>query len=338
MRIDELVVSPSDEFYTVYSPAQVGAVLDSLTENREFPHALTFLGSGVAIWKDRVALATPEDAALIRQADALISDHVDEIVALLPARQPVEVIDLGPGAGEPVTSLLERLSAQGRLARYRGIDISPGLLAILRERLHAVVPPDRVDVCAGDFTGPDLDRILGDGSAADDGPARLVILSGNTLCNLVDPAGLLRRIAGALSARDRLVLTIRIDNGSNRPPFMDQVMVGGPISVQHTIGPSILGIAREWYEPERRFDAERREVQLSARFVRPVTLVVGKAGTERRISFAAGDSMLLYRHLFLDRDGLVELLAQAGLSTRSLVTDESGEAVLLTAGPTRAGG
>lgn len=329
MDIDECLVSPGEAFYATCSPAQVDTVVEALTRDREFPHAFTFLGDGAAVWDRRLENARPEFAALIRQFDALIGDHAEELLAAAPPERAVRVVDLGPGTAEPVQGLIGCLVAHGRFAGYRGIDVSPAVLEIARQRLRDAFPGRSLEWFEGDFTGPDLDGVLATG--AGDDAIRFFVLAGNTLCNLPDPGRFLRRLSEVMTPDDQLLVTMRVDTGTNRPPFMDRINTGGRLTFDQGRGLDLLGIDPDWFEAERGYDPDRCHVFVRARFTRPVAVDIGTTGGVRRVSFAVGDTVLLFRQLFVDQAGIVDILKRADLAARLFRTDSTGEMALIAA-------
>ncbi|GAA4597123.1 L-histidine N-alpha-methyltransferase [Actinoplanes octamycinicus] len=317
-----------DELHRLFSEQQITALVDALRDQAEFPKELGYI-AGADRWRQADEAPSAASAQPVRDFHTLLGDHLDEVLAGLPAGQPVEVVDLGPGTGLPVLGLLRRLLDDDRLAGYRGMDVSRDMLAFADSRLRGEFPAHagRFEFLVGDFTGPELDRALPRETAG--GPARLVILAGGTLGNLTDPEHLLRRLGAALTPRDVLLVTLRFDTGAHRPPFMERPEVGCAIPPHHQAGVDLLGIDPVCYQAERGFDADRGEIFIRLRFVRPVTLEFGGRGA---VGFGPGDTVLLYRYRYLDRSGWVELIGRAGLAIRLFQVGASGEVALIAAG------
>ncbi|MFJ9855109.1 L-histidine N(alpha)-methyltransferase [Streptomyces sp. NPDC101150] len=198
-----------------------------------------------------------------------------------------------PGTTRPVRGLIRRLLERTRLAGYRALDISAEILELARENLRAEFPAhtESFELCRGDFTVPDLARVLAaEGTPGHSGadPVRFVVLAGATLYNFAEPAKVLRHVRRAMSDHDVLLLTLRIDTGVDRPPFMDQVSVGGPYKPQQLAGLDLLGIDRSWYVTKTGFGRVRSEVFVRARFLEPVALTFGIGQGQRTVSFEAG--------------------------------------------------
>jgi len=332
------MVSPSDAFYRTYTAAQVEAVVAALDERAEFPYELTYLGSGgSALWHAGETAAGP-DAAVREDQDSLLTQYTPELLALAPASRPVRVVDLGPGTARPVSGLLRRLLDQSRLEGYRGIDLSPELLEVARKHLLTAFPEvaEDFDLRVGDFTGPDLGQVL---AAADDpyqgdpGPVRYVVLAGGTLFNFADPGRVLRHVGEAMREEDVLVLTLRVDTGVDRPPFMDRVSVGGPYKPQQLSGLDLLGIDRSWYVPETGYDRERSEVFVRVRFTQPVAIEFTVERRLRTVKFSAGDTVAVWRYHYLDREAVVDQLARNGFTVRLFEHGDSSQMVLVAAAP-----
>ncbi|WIM97082.1 L-histidine N(alpha)-methyltransferase [Actinoplanes oblitus] len=318
----------ADELHRLFSEQQLTVLVDALREHAEFPKELGYI-AGADRWRQADEAPSADSAPPVRDFHSLLGDHLDQVLAGLPAGQPVEVVDLGPGTGLPVLGLLRRLLDADRLAGYRGMDVSPDMLGFAGSRLRAEFPAQagRFAFLVGDFTGPDLYRALPRETAG--GPPRLVILAGATLGNLADPEHFLRRVGAALTPRDVLLVTLRFDTGAHRPAFMDRPEVGCAIPPHHRAGVDLLGIDPAAYQAERGFDADRGEIFIRLRFVRPVTLEFGDRGT---VGFGPGSTVLLYRYRYLDRSGWLDIIGRAGLETRLFQVGGSGEVALIVVG------
>lgn len=323
-------MSPVEDFYRTFSAVQVEAVLRALSQERpEFPYELTYLGDGGGRWRDLEEESTPNWTPSLRDLDTMLELHAEELLALAPPSAPVRIVDLGPGTARPIRGLLRHLLDRARLAGYRAIDISDGMLGLAERNLRAEFPDhaDRFELIHGDFAGADLALAL----PAGDTEARLVVAAGGTLYNFADPSALLRHLGQTMGGDDVLVLTLRIDSGFNRPSYMDKVRVGGPTKPLFLVGLNLLGIDQSWYVNEVGFDKDRGEIFSRVRFVEPVTVAIDGDGGRRTVSFATGDTVLIFRYLFLDEEGVAAHLSRCGLRVRLLRRGESDEVVLVAA-------
>jgi len=331
VSIPERAVSPGNEFYRTYSAAQVADVVDSLARRAEFPYELTYVGGGSELWRAGEE-RNGGGGGPARDFDTILQRHAERLLELTPPSRPVRVVDLGPGTGRPIVGLLRHLAEQSRLAGYAGIDMSAELLELAGRNLRSGLPEraDGFELCHGDFSGPELARVLAPGCRdGRDGPVRFVVLAGGTLCNFAEPERLLRHVAAAMTADDVLLVTVRVDTGVDRPPFMDKVSVGGPYKPQQLAGLDLVGVDRSWYVVETGFDPERSEIFVRARFAEPVTVTFDRPRAV--VSFAPGDTVLLWRYLYLDGPAVTRQLDCSGFEVRLFGSGEAAEAVLVAA-------
>ncbi|MGW4962931.1 L-histidine N(alpha)-methyltransferase [Nonomuraea sp. NPDC004186] len=338
MGVQQHAVSPHENFYRAYSATQVGAIVDSLNDRAEFPYELTYLGDGSEMWRESEVPSNPELAPMLSDFDTLLTCHAEQFLALAPSSSPVQIVDLGPGTTRPVRGLIRHLLDRSRLTGYRAIDISAEILELARENLRAGFPAhvERFELCRGDFTGPDLARVLtAKPMLGHDGadPVRFVVLAGGTPYNFAEPAQVLRHVCHAMSDHDVLLLTLRIDTGVDRPPFMDQVSVGGPYKPQQLVGLDLLAIDRSWYVTETGFDRVRSEVFVRARFIEPVTVTFDVGDDQRRVSFEPGDTVLVWRYLYHDSAAVADQLTRCGLQVRLFEHGQDRQVVLVAATP-----
>ncbi|MEU9124409.1 L-histidine N(alpha)-methyltransferase [Streptomyces sp. NPDC048506] len=338
MGIQQHAVTPSGDFYRLYSAAQVDVIVDSLSHRAEFPYQLTYLGDGSELWREREVASNPDLAPMLGDFDTLLTRHAEQLLALVPSSPPVQIIDLGPGTTRPVRGLIRHLLDSTRLAGYRALDISAEILELARENLRADFPAhvESFELCRGDFTGPDLARVLtAEHSPGHDGtdPVRFVVLAGATLYNFAEPAEVLCHVRRFMSDADVLLLTLRIDTGVDRPPFMDQVSVGGPYKPQQLAGLDLLAIDRSWYVTETGFDRMRSEVFVRARFLEPVAVTFDGEQGHRTVSFEPGDTVLVWRYLYHDSTAVADQLTHCGLQVRLFEHGQDRQAVLVAATP-----
>jgi L-histidine N-alpha-methyltransferase len=335
-EVGRRVVSPSAEFYRTYTSGQVAAVVAAIEERGEFPYELTYLGAGGELWRAWEMRTEGDSAPVLGDMDTIITQYADEVLELAPRGRPVRIVDLGPGTTRPVRGLLRKLMDQSRLEGYRGIDISGELLELARKNLAAEFPAqaDGFELYRGDFTGADLGQVLSTAEDSGDRPTRMVILAGGTLFNFVDPVAVLSNVREAMREGDALVTTLRMDTGVDRPPFMDKVSVGGPYKPQQLAGLDLLGIDRSSYVPEAGFDRARSEVFIRVRFSEPVGVELTVDGHSRTVSFASGDTVVVWRYLYVDREGIERQLERGGFTVRLFEPGPSGQVVLVAATPT----
>lgn len=340
MATRQHAVTPREDFPRLYSAAQVAALVDSLGHRAEFPYELTYLGDGSEMWREGEEQSDPAAAPRLGELDTIITRHAGQLLSLAPASTAVEIVDLGPGTTRPIRGLIRHLLDADRLAGYRAMDISAELLELARRNLRADFPghAEGFELGQGDFTGPDLARVLTAGRISGHGgtdPVRFVVLAGATVYNFADPAEVLRHVRSAMSDRDVLLLTLRIDTGVDRPPFMDEVSVGGPYKPQQLAGLDLIGVNRSWYVTETGFDRERSEVFVRARFLEPVAVTFDVGPDRRTVSFEPGDTVLVWRYLYQDSAAVADQLTRCGLRVRLFEHGQDKQIVLVAAAPER---
>ncbi|MEV4804338.1 L-histidine N(alpha)-methyltransferase [Nonomuraea sp. NPDC049421] len=319
MGVEQHVVSPGEDFHRTYPAAQSNAIADAIEERGEFPYELTYLGDGGELWRAGEAQSGME---------TLPERYAGQLLALAPPSSPVRIVDLGPGTTRPVRGVIRHFLDASRLAGYRGIDISGEILEMAGEALRADFPSQRFVLCQGDFAGPDLARVLTD---EPDEAVRLVVLAGGTAYNVPDPDRLLRHVRAAMNDQDVLLLTLRVDTGVDRPPFMDKVSVGGPYKPQQLMGLDLLGIDRSWYVTETGFGPVRSEVFVRVRFAEPVTVAFGA----RTASFEPGDRVLIWRYLYHDGAAVRDQLTRCGFRVRLFEHGDDRQMILVAATPSQ---
>jgi L-histidine Nalpha-methyltransferase len=139
---------------------------------------------------------------LPRAEREILRAHSGDVASRFATR--ITMVELGSGNAEKTRILIEAFLRRHEALRYVPVDISRGMLEDSARAVHDAYPGLEVLAVAGDYL--DGLRYLGTGG----GDPKLILWLGSSIGNLERPeaAAFLRRVGGAMSARDRLLVGI----------------------------------------------------------------------------------------------------------------------------------
>ncbi|HWZ66002.1 MAG TPA: L-histidine N(alpha)-methyltransferase [Patescibacteria group bacterium] len=325
-------VTPSPEFYKLFTAYQIMDIASNISIHGEIPHGYSYVGGGAADW-DRYTtkLLSSKSPNLLTSTIDLLEQNQRTIDQLIEPHKKVNVIDLGTGNCLPARQLLSRLKSKGQLHRYIGIDISQDMLDIAKRNIDEwfggqIKFEGHVRNISHDRFNDLLTEDYFDG---DDTPINLILLFGGTLSNLRSPDQTLQVIQQSMSPGDLLIYDMKLDCGKARLYFdFVEEQSTHVLSKQEKLIPDLLGIDDSLYEVEQFYDKDK-----CARFIRlrlKVMLSISfKFGTHKKvIDLDKGDTILLWRSWHQSAFDIVAQFERSGFELRSASISKDREYIL----------
>jgi L-histidine Nalpha-methyltransferase len=231
------------------------------------------------------------------------------------------LLELGSGYSTKTRLLLDALTAEGTLAAFVPMDVSPTALAAAASRIGADYPGLRVHNIVGDLT-----RHLGHLPA---GPDRLVAFLGGTIGNLVpaERAAFLADVRAVLEPGEHLLLGTDLVKSPRVvvPAYDDADGVTADFNrnvlrVLNTSLDADFDLAGFAHVALWDADQEWIEMRLRARWPMRVTI----PGVDLVVDFAAGEEVRTEVSAKFRRDGVEKELAEAGFALDHWWTDTDG--------------
>jgi uncharacterized SAM-dependent methyltransferase len=293
-------VSPTPEFYELYSSAQVFHIFSNIAIYREIPLQYSYFNGGAQYWDEYANRLAAEDVPNMLNSTVQLFDMSRSYLdALLGDYKSVNVIDIGPGNCLPVKDLLAHLLEQGILGRYIAMDISEEMLRVAERNIKAWFG-NRVqfeghvrDVSHERFAEFLAEESLGTGSGES---LNLALLLGGTLSNFRRPGEVLEAVRNNMGQDDLLIYMQKLDSLRSRLYFDFNTQSGVvALSADHLLVLDLLNIDESFYSVEMGFDESKRERYIRARLKVALTIEFDSGKDIRRIALDAGDAILLWR-------------------------------------------
>ncbi|HTH72712.1 MAG TPA: L-histidine N(alpha)-methyltransferase [Candidatus Pristimantibacillus sp.] len=327
-------LTPTDVFYKTYDRKQILDIVANLTIHKEIPLQYGYLDGGADSWNQYAnRLVIEQTPNILTKTMHLLNLNADYIDQILGTRRKVNVVDLGPGNGLPVKSVLERLVKEDRLNRYIAIDISRDMLTILERNIKEWFGDKvKLECHVRNFTEERFNDLFTEDytGESDDAPANLVFLFGGTLSNIKVPDYLLRTINNSLGANDVFFYSGYLDTDYTRRYFdLSGASHDQKDPQQSGLIPSFLQIDESICKFEQLFSEEKR-----ARFKQMVPIVdlcidFEIDGKKWPVELRKNEPILLWRHRHYTTADLVELFNKNDFDLLQVTKSEDQNYVLV---------
>jgi uncharacterized SAM-dependent methyltransferase len=299
-------VTPSAQFYDLYSQKQIHDIVTNLEIHHEVPRQYNYFDGGAGNW-DKYAkrMAAENSPNLLTGTIRLLDINANYISDLISRYKRVNVVDVGIGNALPLKSFVGELVTRGVMGRYIGIDISSEMLRIAGQNVKAWfgdklsfetheldINYDRfADILAQEYIKED---------AAD--TINLIFVLGGTLCNFRAPGGAFKVVHDSMGIRDVLIHTQKLDTPGSRQYFDFNTDPQGTdrLAPNHRLMFDLLGVDESFYDVERGFDEKTRQRYIRARLRIALNINFEFEGGQRTLSFNKGDAILLFRYWHQD--------------------------------------
>ena len=218
----------------------------------------------------------------------LVERHRHDIVA---GEGPLEIVELGPGAGGKARLFVEALREKQRHVRFVGVDISAQALCDCRRTLRDV--PGVSVVCIEDTYLEGLQRAA---NVREDGARQLVLFLGSNLSNFerAETLAFLHGVRQRLRPKDALLLATDLDKEPDRlvPAYDDALGVTAAFNRN-----VLLRLNREWgadfplcaFSHQARWNGPQRRIEMH--LVAHRACDVNLRGLKMSLRMSAGESL-----------------------------------------------
>lgn len=325
------VVTPSPEFYTLYSPEQIVDIISNLEVHREIPRQYNYFDGGAVHWDNYAKrLASEEASNILKSTVKLLEINLNYLDQLI-GDKAVNVIDIGPGNVLPLKELLSHLLETNRLERYVAVDISPEMIDIaersIREWFGSTVKfegeirditHERItDVLARDLFTSKAERSI-----------NLVFFLGGTLGNFRSPSDALGTIYNSMRPLDVLACSQKLDTVTARRFFDFNNQPGVKLSPNHRMVLDLLGLEESLYDVETGFDSLSRNRYIKLKLNIALTVEFSHQNKTYPVRLNKDDEILLWRFSHQTTSEVLQQFNVAGFELLQSSVTNDGEYLL----------
>lgn len=293
------VVSPTANFYKLYTQEQILDIISNLDIHGEIPLQYSYVNGGAQYWDLYTQKLSKEKSRnSLTNTIELLNLTTDYIFNLIEDYEKINIIDIGVGNCLEIRRLTEQLIEKKKLKKYVAIDVSKDMLRIGLQNMEKWFGGQiEIEGHIRDIHHDRFDDLLLADSFRKDATstANLVLFMGGTISNFREPDRALSTIHDSMGKNDLMILSKKLDTESSRRYFDFTI---GPENISRDFRDlclELLNIQPAYYKVEQFFDKEamcrvrqvRLEVALSIEF---------KFGDKQRtLEFSKGDTILLWR-------------------------------------------
>lgn len=318
------IAQPSSEFYSIFSPEEVLAIIDALEIRREFPLKYSYKGRGAKIWDNfYVKYITPKWYRSSSTEIDLLKENFDFLNGHLQNYNKVNIVDVGAGNSYPVKEFIGRLHQLGRINKYIALDISQGLLEVSKNNFTNWFPTIDFISSPIDIENHCLSQILlkNQVDLEPEHTAQIFLHLGVTMGNHQNRAGAFKNFRDSMSKNDLLVFTNELGSSSQwdgraRGGFKYHVE-----PVYHWIK-NELGIRAEDCELVRKYDDKIDSIVANIKLRHPYILNFSVGEIEQSVEISEGEEITIWRQHKYKLPELQQDIERAGLKLVHYSTDK----------------
>jgi uncharacterized SAM-dependent methyltransferase len=325
-------VTPSPEFYELFTTEQILDILANLDIHHEIPRQYNYFDGGAKYW-DKFAqrLSVEETPNILNSTLELLEMNKTYLDSLIGDARHVNIVDIGVGNALPVKNVLSELLDRNILGRYIAVDISASMLKIAENNIRGWFG-DKVafegyqrdinherftDILAPEYMKDDAENTI-----------NLILVLGGTLGNFRSPDHPYQIIHESMGRKDILIQTQKLDTATTRRYFDFSVDQPQALAPQHKFIVDLLSIDESYYDVEMGYDETTKARYLLIRFKVALSVELQFAGGRRTLDFNKDDSILVWRYWHQDAHDLMHQLSRNGFSPLLTSLTEDQEYVL----------
>ncbi|NEO27177.1 MAG: L-histidine N(alpha)-methyltransferase [Kamptonema sp. SIO4C4] len=311
------------QFYSLFTTAEQQELIDWLQHKNKIPFKLFYRGEIINHWQNLIAKQKKATFSTIKSDLQFLKEGLIWIDKQQHITQPLTVIDIGVGNGEPVKEILNILTKSKLLKQYIAIDISSEMLALAQNNLHHELPELPILDCQGDFETQSLTEIIPSHGKAKSGH-NLWLYIGGTIGNHENRVQVLKNIQNALAEGEYLILTcsLRFTESEDHYSLRDHISVNIAYYFAELLGIDTDDITIKGY-----FNAAEKSFFTDVILRDNYQIDLEINGVAKTLDFSQGDRLNIYRYYCYEIDteknmkSLFEDCENAGLTVISYNLD-----------------
>jgi SAM-dependent methyltransferase len=327
-------VTPTQEFYGLYSPKQILDIIANIDKHREVPYQYNYFDGGATHWDKYTQrlLAEGIPSTIVSTVHQIETNktHLDE---WLEDFDQINVIDVGAGNALPVKGLLDHLISLGKLKRYIIVDISPDMLDIAKRNVKKWFDGQvQCEDYVRDMSYDRFDDLLVSETFETSKIANVVTLFGGTIYNLREPDRALKTICDSMGKNDLLLSDEKLDSEKSRRYFDFSANSDEKTSSPGFRGKGmldLLGIPENTYKVEQFFDEQKMMRLARIRLDVALSIEFKLEGGKRTLDLNKGDTLLLWRAWHLNILQTIEMYDRNGFDDVFLSSSKDSDYVLM---------
>lgn len=210
-------ITPSPEFFEIFSHRQIVEIINDLEMNREINLKFNYFKDGAKIW-DKIVSKNSDYKTTPRNIQTLLNS-IPFLVKKISKFNQINIVDIGCGNGLATLEFVKYFQAKKLLNKYIAIDISPDMLEITQKNLISEIKNLDFVSYIHDIEESDIKEICF--NSKNKKIVNLVLFIGDTIGNNKENR-IWSNLCSSLGQDDILIITNKVDKNNNKTDFVAQ--------------------------------------------------------------------------------------------------------------------
>ncbi len=324
---EKVTVNP--EIYNIFSETNLTELITKIEEDKFIPLKFSYLERGADFWNELVeTMYSNKDSYYISDGDRLLNLSLEYIIQALSKYDVINIVDVGPGTGYSIKSLIEKLIEEGFKINYSAIDISQRMLDIVSQNLHSWHPDIEVETEIGDMDYVVIRDLLFNNKISNDNSCNLILFLGCTIGNVYDRNRVFSNFSDSMGKNDYFVIDNRLDIVKERSKF--KTLENKYMLTQINWIPDMLGLQKNMYEIINKYDDKTESRLQVLKINKNIDLDFKLKNGNKSVRLLDGDEITIWNHYSHTFDCFIKEVRDVGLNVSYLSkTSNKTQALLI---------
>ncbi len=302
------ITKPNPEIYTIYNEEEIIEMLNDLEFKKQINLKYSYKNGGATYWNNRyLSGVSPIQKTTKDLTDSIIND-LDYLVS---DQKKVNLIDLGPGNGYPVKTIIEDFNNKNLINKYIPIDVSPEILEITKSNIKNWFPDlDIRDYCL-DIESSRFGKVFLENKSLTKNIPNIVLYIGNTIANHDDSVRVIKNLADGLTDNDVIIMTYTLDSNATRSTLNYAKNLDA--DKHHTWLLELFGIDVEKCQTKVEYLAEKKVKIKYLILDKDYRISINLFGEEKVLELKNKELIVIWEHYLVSYIDFVKQIQDSGL-------------------------
>lgn len=207
------ITKPKEIFYDIYDSEQISSIYLNLLYKHQVDLKNVYKGDGQQYW-DQYYHSKSNHTKV--KTDELFNRFSNDLSQFICRYSKINIIDIGPGNGEPIKPVVKQLRDLNKLKSYIAVDISKEINRVTINNITKSFPDILAKDYIRDFETSHFSDILLANKDINGNEANLIFFIGSTINNCDDRLNIFKNLSNSLTKNDLIILTFTTDSPLNR--------------------------------------------------------------------------------------------------------------------------
>jgi len=309
-------VAVSKEFYNFFNEEEIVEIITDLEFGREVNLKFAYRNGGANNWdgfyKSNISPIKSAVTNFIDQIEGSIEYFIDR-------NKVLNLIDIGPGNGEPVIDLINNLIKKKLLNKYISVDISNEIINIVEESIKSKFPKLDFKAYQADLENARFKKIFLENKINQTDISNFIIFIGNTIANITDKIQTLKNIRKGMIDEDVLAVTFSLDSETNKSVL--NYIKTDDADAMHSFILNKMGVDTDKCEAVVEYNEKEKCKTKSIILDKDYSIQFNLFGKTKPVHLEKDERIVVWKHYLSSMEDFIKDLHEAGYET--LVTRKS---------------